>query len=201
MDRAASIRNLLVRRQNAQIACSFICLSNGNILSRLQLNIAVNISIRGNNVDVALVIVNLEVSAIVVRQSILLRTKVKVQIVQAHNKVKSLAQARNINTLNEIMLIVENDITSNSRNIHLLYFDIISIRLRCLLDIASIGLCGKLVSTYFAVESKVVSSSKLDTSFCVSCISINAAHDSLNTSNNNITIFVLNFLNSLTSNA
>ena len=89
--RAVSIRNLLVRRQNAQIACSFICRGNGNVFGCLQLNIAVNISIRGCNVDIALVIINLEVSAIVIRQSIFFRAKVKVQVFHAHNKVKSLA--------------------------------------------------------------------------------------------------------------
>ena len=165
--RAVRICNLLVRRQNAQIACSFICRINGNILSRLQLNIAVNISIRGNNVDVASVIVNLEVSAIVVRQSIFFRTKVKVQIVHAHNKVKSLAHASDRNIFDDVMLIVENDITGNSRNIHLLYFDIISIRLRCLVDIASIGLRGKLVGLNLTADSDI---------FCRSNLSITSAN-------------------------
>ena len=159
--RGASIRNLLVRLQNAQIACSFICRSNGNILSRLQLNIAVNISIRGNNVDVASVIVNLEVSAIVVRQRVFFRAKVKVQIVHAHNKVESLAQARDGNIFDDVMLIVQNDITSNSRNIHLPYFNIISRFIGCLLDIASIGLRGKLIGLYLTADSDIVCRSNL----------------------------------------
>ena len=165
--RAVSIPNLLVRRQNAQIACSFICRSNGNIISCLQLNIAVNISIRGNNVDVASVIVNLEVSAIVVRQRVFFIAKVKVQVFHAHNKVESLAQARDGNIFDDVILIVENDITSNSRNIHLLYFDIISSCLRCLLDIASIGLRGKLVGLHLTADSDI---------FCRSNLSIASAN-------------------------
>ena len=65
------------------------------------------------------------------------------------------------------MLIVENDITSNSRNIHLLYFDIISSRLRCLLDIASIGLRGKLISFHLTADSDI---------FCRSNLSITSAN-------------------------
>ena len=166
----------MVRRQNAHITCSFICRSNGNILGRLQLNIAVNISIRGNNVDVASVIVNLEVSAIVVRQRVLLRTKVKVQIIHAHNKVEILAQASDRNIFDDVMLIVENDITGNSRNIHLLYFDIISSRLRCLLDIASIGLRGKLVGLHLTADSDIVCRSNL----CIASANVQAASYSSN---------------------
>ena len=75
------------------------------------------------------------------------------------------------------MLIVENDITSNSRNIHLLYFDIISSRLRCLLDIASIGLRGKLVGTYFAGDSDIVCRSNL----CITSANVQATSYSSNT--------------------
>ena len=59
------------------------------------------------------------------------------------------------------MLIVQTDITSNSRNIHLLYFDIISSCLRCLLDIASIGLRGKLVGLHLTADSDIVCRSNL----------------------------------------